>query len=221
MNLLTIKQRAMYFKNRFDAAMQLAPLLHKYKQQNALVMAIPRGGVPLGYSLAHYLDLPLDLLMAKKLGHPANPEYAIGAVSLEGSIAEDCFDIPEKYILEETKRIREQLKLRYKQFMGVKEPVDIKDKIVIVTDDGIATGRTILSIIKILRNKQPAKIVVAVPVSSQQAAERISKVVDEFICLYTPYPFFAIGNFYEDFSQVEDNEVIQLLQELKEMDKAG
>ena len=211
----------MYFKNRFDAAMQLAPLLHKYKQQNALVMAIPRGGVPLGYSLAHYLDLPLDLLMAKKLGHPANPEYAIGAVSLEGSIAEDCFDIPEKYILEETKRIREQLKLRYKQFMGVKEPVDIKDKIVIVTDDGIATGRTILSIIKILRNKQPAKIVVAVPVSSQQAAERISKVVDEFICLYTPYPFFAIGNFYEDFSQVEDNEVIQLLQELKEMDKAG
>ena len=211
----------MFFKNRFDAAAQLAPLLGKYKQQDAVIMAIPRGGVPLGYYLARYLDLPLDLLMAKKLGHPANPEYAIGAVTLEGSIAEDCRDIPEKYILEETKRIREQLRARYKQFMGDKEPVDIKGKIVIVTDDGIATGRTILSVIKILRNKQPAKVVVAVPVSSEQAAERISHVVDEFICLQTPYPFFAIGNFYEDFSQVEDHEVIRLLQELKEMDKVG
>jgi len=218
----------MFFKNRFDAAAQLAPLLNKYKHQAAVIMAIPRGGVPIGYYLARYLDLPLDLLMAKKLGHPANPEYAIGAVSLEGSIAEDCFDIPEKYILDETKRIREQLKLRYKQFMGDKEPVDIKGRIVIVTDDGIATGRTILSVIKILRNKQPAKIVVAVPVSSEKAAERIRTaaerirtVVDEFICLQTPYPFFAIGNFYEDFSQVEDDEVIQLLQELKAMDKVG
>ncbi|HRF16775.1 MAG TPA: phosphoribosyltransferase family protein [Chitinophagaceae bacterium] len=211
----------MFFKNRFDAAVQLAPLLNKYKHQAAVIMAIPRGGVPIGYYLARYLDLPLDLLMAKKLGHPANPEYAIGAVSLEGSIAEDCFDIPEKYILDETKRIREQLKLRYKQFMGDKEPVDIKGRIVIVTDDGIATGRTILSVIKILRNKQPAKIVVAVPVSSEKAAERIRTVVDEFICLQTPYPFFAIGNFYEDFSQVEDDEVIQLLQELKAIDKVG
>ncbi len=105
--------------------------------------------------------------------------------------------------------------------MGDKEPVDIKGRIVIVTDDGIATGRTILSVIKILRNKQPAKIVVAVPVSSEKAAERIRTVVDEFICLQTPYPFFAIGNFYEDFSQVEDDEVIQLLQELKAMDKVG
>ena len=211
----------MFFKNRVDAAAQLAPLLNKYKHQAAVIMAIPRGGVPLGYYLARYLDLPLDLLMAKKLGHPSNPEYAIGAVSLEGSIAEDCFDIPEKYILEETKRIREQLKERYKQFMGNKKPVDIKGRIVIVTDDGIATGRTILSVIKILRNKHPAKIVVAVPVSSEQAAERIIHVVDEFICLHTPYPFFAIGNFYEDFSQVEDKEVIQLLQELKATDKVG
>jgi putative phosphoribosyl transferase len=209
----------MYFKNRFDAAIQLAPLLDKYKQQDALILAIPRGGVPIGYYLARCLELPLDLLMTKKLGHPSNPEYAIGAVSLEGSIAEDCINIPEKYILEETKRIREQLRYRYKQFMGDKEPPAIKGKIVIIVDDGIATGRTILSVIRILRNKQPLKIVVAAPVSSQQAAERISKVVDEFICLYTPSPFFAIGNFYEDFSQVEDNEVIQLLEELKEINK--
>lgn len=221
MSLPTIKPIVMYFKNRFEAALELIPLLIKYKQQNAVVMAIPRGGVPVGYTIARYLDLPLDLLMAKKLGHPANPEYAIGAVTLEGSIAEDCIDIPEKYILEETKRIREQLKLRYHQFMGAKEPVEIKNKTVIVVDDGIATGRTMLSVIKILRNKQPAKIVVAVPVSSQPAAERIHSAADEFICLETPYPFFAIGNFYEDFSQVEDNEVIRLLEELKAMDKVG
>ena len=205
----------MYFKDRLDAAMQLAPRLEKYRYQPCIIMAIPRGGVTLGYYLSKQLDLPLDLLMTKKLGHPQNPEYAIGAVSLEGSIAEDCMNIPEQYILQETKRIREQLKERYKQFMGNKPSADIKDKIVIVVDDGIATGRTILSTIKILRNKFPAKIVVAVPVSSEQAAERISKVVDEFICLETPFPFYAIGNFYEDFSQVEDADVNRMLNDLK------
>ncbi|HEX4876126.1 MAG TPA: phosphoribosyltransferase family protein [Chitinophagaceae bacterium] len=211
----------MYFKNRYDAAMQLAPLLEKYRHTDGIIMAIPRGGVPLGYYLSRHLDLPLDLLMTKKLGHPQNLEYAIGAVSLEGSIAEDCIDIPEQYIYEETRRIREQLKERYRQFMGDKPPAAIKGKIVIIVDDGIATGRTILSTIKILRNKFPAKIVVAVPVSSEQAAERISKAVDEFICLETPFPFFAIGNFYEDFSQVEDNDVARMLAELKAAHKVN
>ncbi len=205
----------MYFNDRYDAAMQLAPLLEKYKREKGVVLAVPRGGVPVGYYLAKYLSLPLDLLMTKKLGHPGNQEFAIGAVSLEGSIVEENKGVSEQYIRDETLRIRQQLRERYKEFMGNKEPVDIKGKIVIVVDDGVATGRTILSTIKILRNKKPEKIVVAVPVASEEAAERIKKEVDDFICPYTPYPFYGVGNFYDDFTQVEDEEVMKLLNELK------
>ena len=204
----------MYFSDRYDAAMQLAPLLEKYKKEKGVILAVPRGGVPIGYYLAKYLDFPLDLLMTKKLGHPGNEEFAIGAVSLEGSIVEETTGVPEQYIREETRRIREQLKERYIKFMGNKEPVDIKGKIIIVVDDGVATGRTILSTIKILRNKEPRKIVVAVPVASEEAADRIREVVDDFICLHTPYPFYGVGRFYADFTQVEDEDVLLLLNEL-------
>jgi len=204
----------MYFSDRYDAAMQLAPLLEKYKKEKGVILAVPRGGVPIGYYLAKYLDFPLDLLMTKKLGHPGNEEFAIGAVSLEGSVVEETMGVPEQYIREETRRIREQLKERYIKFMGNKEPVDIKGKIIIVVDDGVATGRTILSTIKILRNKEPRKIVVAVPVASEEAADRIKEVVDDFICLHTPYPFYGVGRFYADFTQVEDEDVLLLLNEL-------
>ena len=211
----------MYFNDRYDAAMQLAPLLEKYKNEKGVILAVPRGGVPIGYYLAKYLDFPLDLLMTKKLGHPGNEEFAIGAVSLEGSIIEETTGVPEQYIREETRRIREQLKERYIKFMGNKEPVDIKGKIIIVVDDGVATGRTILSTIKILRNKEPRKIVVAVPVASEEAADRIREVVDDFICLHTPYPFYGVGRFYADFTQVEDEDVLLLLNELNTRGKVA
>ena len=211
----------MYFNDRYDAAMQLAPLLEKYKNEKGVILAVPRGGVPIGYYLAKYLDFPLDLLMTKKLGHPGNEEFAIGAVSLEGSIVEETTGVPEQYIREETRRIREQLKERYIKFMGNKEPVDIKGKIIIVVDDGVATGRTILSTIKILRNKEPRKIVVAVPIASEEAADRIREVVDDFICLHTPYPFYGVGRFYADFTQVEDEDVLLLLNELNTRGKVA
>ena len=211
----------MYFSDRYDAAMQLAPLLEKYKKEKGVILAVPRGGVPIGYYLAKYLDFPLDLLMTKKLGHPGNEEFAIGAVSLEGSIVEETTGVQEQYIREETRRISEQLKERYIKFMGNKEPVDIKGKIIIVVDDGVATGRTILSTIKILRNKEPRKIVVAVPVASEEAADRIREVVDDFICLHTPYPFYGVGRFYADFTQVEDEDVLLLLNELNTRGKVA
>lgn len=211
----------MYFSDRYDAAMQLAPLLEKYKKEKGVILAVPRGGVPIGYYLAKYLDFPLDLLMTKKLGHPGNEEFAIGAISLEGSVVEETMGVPEQYIREETRRIREQLKERYIKFMGNKEPVDIKGKIIIVVDDGVATGRTILSTIKILRNKEPRKIVVAVPVASEEAADRIKEVVDDFICLHTPYPFYGVGRFYADFTQVEDEDVLLLLNELNARGKVA
>jgi len=204
----------MYFINRFDAAAQLSKKLDKYRGQKGVILAVPRGGVPIGYYLARYLDFQLDLLMTKKLAHPLNPEFAIGAVGLEGSIIEETENVPIEYIQEKTSEIRERLKKRYKDFMDQKEPLDLKGKIVIVVDDGIATGRTIFATIKMLRSKQPEKLVVAVPVASKQAAERISKEVDEFICLHIPVPFLGVGRFYEDFNQTTDEEVTDLLKDL-------
>jgi predicted phosphoribosyltransferase len=205
----------MFFIDRYDAAMQLARRLDEYKGEDGVVLAVPRGGVPIGYYLAKHLDLALDLLMTKKIGHPLDEEYAIGAVGLEDSVMENMSgELPAGYVEQETERIRQEMKDRYRQFMGDRQPVDIRGKVVIVVDDGIATGRTILATVKMLRNRQPRKLVVAVPVASREAASRISREVDEFICLYTPDPFYAIGLFYQDFSQVDDVEVIRLLKEL-------
>jgi predicted phosphoribosyltransferase len=201
--------------------MQLAPFLEKYKNEEGVVLAVPRGGVPIGYYLAKHLNFSLDLLMTKKLGHPLNEEFAIGAVGIEDSIVEENYEVPQGYVEEETKRIREELLKRYKTFMGNKEPINIKNKTVIVVDDGVATGRTILATIKMLRSKQPKKFVVAVPVASIQAAERIEREVDDFICLYTPEPFFGVGRFYQNFTQTTDEEVMMLLKELNERGRAA
>lgn len=209
----------MIFKNRLDAAMQLVPYLEKYKNKEGIVLAVPRGGVPLGFYLAKELELPLDLLMSKKLGHPLNPEYAIGAVSLEDSFIEDEIDVPDGYLENEILKIRRQLEERYSKFMHGKKHADIKDKIVIIVDDGIATGRTIIASIKMLRNNNPKKIVVAVPVSPPESAVKLKKLVDEFICLHTPHDFYGVGAFYEDFSEVTDDEVLQLLDKLNERNR--
>jgi putative phosphoribosyl transferase len=204
----------MYFIDRYDAAIQLAEHLEKYKNDEGVILAVPRGGVPIGYYLAKHLNFALDLLMTKKLGHPLNEEYAIGAVGLEDSIIEEWDNIPSEYLEKQTASIREHLKQRYRKFMNRDEPADIKDKTVIVVDDGIATGRTILATLKMLRSKRPRKLVVAVPVASLQAAERIKQEVDDFICLYTPSPFYGVGRFYEDFSETNDEQVTELLKEL-------
>ncbi len=211
----------MYFIDRYDAAMQLATKLEKYKNEDGVILAVPRGGVPIGYYLAKHLDFTLDLLMTKKLGHPANEEFAIGAVGIESIIIEEAYQIPKEYIQQQTKRIRQELIERYRRFMGDREPAILKNKIVIVVDDGVATGRTILATLKMLRSKEPKKLVVAVPVASPEAAEKIKNEVDDFICLYTPKTFYGVGRFYDDFSQTSDEEVIALLKELNERGKAA
>ena len=203
----------MLFIDRLDAAIQLAIKLEKYKDQDGIILAVPRGGVPIGYYLARYLNFNLDLLMTKKLGHPFNEEFAIGAVGLEDVIVEETEGISPEYIKREAANIQHQLEERYKKFRGEKEPLKIEGKIVIVVDDGVATGRTIFATLKMLRSKHPQKLVIAVPVAPKQAVERISREVDEFICLYTPTPFFGVGRFYKDFEQTTDEEVIELLKE--------
>jgi predicted phosphoribosyltransferase len=211
----------MFFLNRYDAAMKLAPLLEKYKNEEGVILAVPRGGVPIGYYLAKHLDFPLDLLMTKKIGLPANEEFAIGAVGMEDSIVDNLYDIPQYYIDREISRIRKSLVKRYKRFMGDRSPVELKNKIVIVVDDGIATGKTILVTLKLLRSRHPKKLVVAVPVSSVEAAKLIEKEADEFISVYTPDPFYGVGRFYKDFSETTDEEVMMLLKELNVRGKAA
>lgn len=205
----------MYFTDRTEAAKQLLPLVKKYSETNTVVLAIPRGGVPIGCILAKFLEAPLDLLMTKKIGAPFNPEYAIGAVGMESELIEETEGIPEEYIQQETATIREQLKTRYYHFWGDRKPLSLLNKTVIITDDGIATGRTLLAALPMLQKQKPKAIIIAVPVCSREAQRRLTPLVTELISCYYPDPFIGVGRFYTNFGQVEDEEVKMLLQEFQ------
>lgn len=202
------------FLNRSDAGKQLAAKLKKYQNTPSIILAVPRGGIPVAYEVAKELKLPVEVVLAKKLGHPMNKEYAIGAVGLTDRIVVPHDDVEEDYIEEETERIRKRLEIMRRQFIGDKHPADLKDKIAIVIDDGIATGTTLLATIKILRKQQPAKIVIAVPVVAQSVFERFTSEADEIVAVLVPQTLYGVGRFYEDFRQTSDEEVIDLLNSL-------
>lgn len=201
-----------YIRNREEAAEMLADRLERYKGQKGVVLAIPRGGVPVGAPIAKRLGMPLEVIVSKKIGHPANPEFAIGAVSLEDVEVDDRPDVSEEYIRTEAARLQESLRRKYKLFMGDRQPVDLRNRIVIIVDDGIATGKTLLSTVEMVRKKQPREIIVAVPVAPFSAIERFKAIVDEVVCLLVPPFFQAVGQFYQEFTQVSDDEVFRLLQ---------
>lgn len=202
------------FQDRIEAGIKLAKKLAKFKSKNGVVLAVPRGGVPIAYVIAKSLGLPLDLVLTKKIGHPANKEYAIGAVSMNEQFVIPHEGVSEDYIERETIRIRKMLKDMYADYLGQKEPESIRDKTVLVIDDGIATGNTLLATISMLRKQKPAAVVIAVPVASRSAINKLSKEVDEIICLLVPEDFYGVGAFYVDFSPVSDDEVKHYLHEL-------
>lgn len=202
------------YRDRNEAGNLLALKLGKYNKTDAVVLAIPRGGIPLGFIVSEKLNLPLEVVLSKKIGHPLHKEYAIGAVTLKSSIlSEAATDISPLYIEEETENIRSLLKKRYKDYYGNRKPLKLKGKILIIVDDGIATGNTMLSIIKMLHDEKPQKIVIAIPVAPHDSIKKLqaSPYVDEVICPLVPDYFQAVGQFYQDFDQVEDKEVKQLL----------
>lgn len=203
------------YKDRFDAGKELVKYLNKYFGQDVLLLAIPRGGVPIAFIIAEELNFKVDLLLTKKIGHPLHKEYAIGAVSLEESFVIPHPNVPENYIHIETENIRRQLKGMYQKFMGIKKPGTINNKIVIVIDDGIATGNTLRASINMLKKHLPLKIVIAVPVAPLAAIELLLPEVDEIICPLVPSEFRAVGQHYENFSQVSDAQVTALLEKLK------
>jgi putative phosphoribosyl transferase len=199
------------FKDRIEAGFLLFERLKKYQNSNTVILAIPRGGVPIGYEIAKRLHLPLDIILSKKIGHPANKEFAIGAVSLEHAIVDEHPDVPKEYIEKETSRLQELLREKYQLYRGDYEPITIEGKNVIIVDDGIATGNTLLVSIAMLRKKIPSKIIVAVPVLPHDIVKKIEQNTDELIYLVASKHFRAVGGFYEKFYQVEDDEVMQIL----------
>lgn len=204
------------FRDRNEAAYLLADKLEKYRNTNAVILAIPRGGVPIGFIIAQDLNLPLEVVLSKKIGHPYHKEFAIGAVTLKSRILSDAAkEVSTEYIEEETKRIRNLLEKRYNEYYGEKQPRQLKDKILIIVDDGIATGNTILSTIIMLYDEKPKKIIVAIPVAPTSAIYKLqeSQFIDEVVCLSIPVNFRAVGEFYEDFDQVDDSQVRELLKE--------
>ncbi|RNL75307.1 phosphoribosyltransferase [Sinomicrobium pectinilyticum] len=202
------------FKNRVQAATKLAKVLKPYSSQNAIVLAIPRGGLPLGVVVAGTLKLPLDVVLTKKIGHPYNREYAIGAVSLENVVLDNTVkNIPESYIAEEIRRIRNTLTERYAQYYSGRKPESVKGKTVIVIDDGIATGNTMLATAELLYKEKPEKVIIAVPVASPQAVQKLERsgYINKIICLEQPPDFYAVGACYEEFDEVTDTEAVKLL----------
>jgi predicted phosphoribosyltransferase len=199
------------FVDRVDAGMQLAEALEGFRGSDAVLLAIPRGGVPVAAEVARKLNLSLDILLTKKIGHPSQPELAIGAVSLYGMLYDPRYDVPRSYIDAEAERIRSVLRERGNTYRSGRRALPVKGRTAIIVDDGIATGYTVRAAIGLLRQAGAKRVVVAVPVAAWQTVDMLEKLADQLICLEVPDELIAIGAHYEDFSQVSDDEVIALM----------
>lgn len=205
-----------YFADRVDAGKRLAQALANFHKKNAAVLAIPRGGVVVGFEVATALMLPLDVIVPRKLGAPDNPELAIGAIAEDGSKVLDeslvtYLGVGSGYIEEESERQRQEIARRMQLYRSDAEPVDLKGKDIIIVDDGIATGSTMKAALVSVKNRGAKSVTVAVPVAPPQTITELKRYADRVVCLYTPEYFQSIGQFYEDFSQTSDEEVIWLL----------
>ncbi len=209
------------FNNRMQAGWQLAAKLEKYKNEPGIVLAVPRGGIPVSYCVAKQLGFPMELILTKKIGHPMNKEYAIGAASLADYFIIPHQNVSEQYIYEEVEKIRFRLKEMYKKFIGDSVPENLEGKTVIVIDDGIATGNTLLATIHLLRKSKPGKIIIGAPVASKSAVNTLSKEVDEVVTILIPNAFYGVGAFYKNFDQVSDEEVIFFMNQLKAIRQAN
>ena len=199
------------FHDRIDAGRQLANKLEDLRHSASLVLGIPRGGVPVAAEIARHLHLPLGLELVKKIGHPENPELGIGSVSTGGIyLRPEAERIDMDYIKNETTRIRELLHKRQLQLTGTTAVADVKNKDVILVDDGIATGSTLLEAIRDLGHRGARHITVAVPVAPPGTGIRIGTSCDRFVCLHEPEGFSSVGEYYADFSPVEDDQVTSL-----------
>jgi len=208
----------MIFENREAAGRQLVRLLeHLANRADLLVLGIPRGGISVAFQVASALHAPLDVFLSRKLGVPGHEELAFGAISAGGGCYIDeqmvrTAGISPQQIERVITEVRQELGRRASLYRGDRPPLQVTGKAVLLVDDGIATGASVYAAIQALRQIKPSRLILAVPVAPPSTCEGLRPFVDELICLYTPDPFYAVGGFYQDFAQVEDQEVIDLLQ---------
>lgn len=206
----------MMFRDRREAGRRLAEALDPYRQRRPYVLAIPRGGIVVGYEVAEALDAPLDVVVPRKLRAPYNPELAIGAVAHDGSVYYDSplvgsLTVPEDYLREEIAFQVEEIRRRVQLYRGDRPQPDLTGHAAIVVDDGIATGSTMIAALRAVRAMRPEATVAAVPVAPPEGCDNLRHEADDVVCLYAPMMFYAVGQFYEDFSQTSDEEAIALL----------
>ena len=204
------------FRDRVEAGKRLASALKDFVGKDAIVLAIPRGGVVVGYEVACALGVFLDVIIPRKIGAPDNPELAIGAMTEDETIILDesltrYLGVSEDYIKEESERQKLEIERRLKLYRGDVAYPSLKERDVIIVDDGIATGATMKAALASIRKRGAKATVVAIPVSPPSTVRELEKEADRVVCLYTPESFYAIGQFYEDFAQTTDEEVIRLL----------
>ncbi len=205
------------FANRREAGRRLAELLQPYAGEPGLiVLGLPRGGVPVAYEVARALDAPLDVFIVRKLGVPGHEEYAMGAIASGGIrvLHEEAvreLQIPAAVIdrVEQTERV--ELERRERRYRGARPPLDLEDRTVVLVDDGLATGATMLAAVAAVRTRHPRRLIVAVPVASVEACMAVRRQADACVCLATPEPFVGVGLWYLEFGQTTDEEVEELL----------
>ena len=216
----------MIYRDRREAGSVLASKLLKFKDRpDLIVLALPRGGVPVAYEVATALNAPLDIFLVRKLGVPGHEELAMGAIATGGvrvlnHEVVDYLGIPDSVIDAITDDELRELRRRERAYRGDRREPDVKGKTVILVDDGLATGSTIRAAAQALRQQGPAKIVVAVPVSAPQTCNEYEIGVDEIVCAVTPEPFLGVGRWYDDFSQTTDEEVHGLLERVRAVETA-
>jgi putative phosphoribosyl transferase len=203
------------YRNRREAGEELASHLKDYKGKDTVVLAIPRGGAIVAHVIKEALGCDWDLIIPRKLGAPFNKEIAIGAITQDGTMMLDqemieYLGVSREYIEREKKEQIEEITRRMKIYKGERKQLPLKGKNVILVDDGIATGFTIKAAIRSIRNSGAAQLIIAVPVAPSDVVEELLEEVDRVVCLESPYPFYAVGMYYEDFHQTTDQEVIEL-----------
>ncbi len=206
----------MLLRDRQDAGEQLAVALQAYQERRPCVLAIPRGGVVVGYVVAAALGAPLDVIVPRKLRAPGNPELAIGAVAHDGTIYLDgalvtSLRVSEDYLRREAAEQMEEIRRRMHLYRGDRPLPDVAGRTAVVVDDGIATGATMIAALRAVRAMHPQQVVAGIPVAPPDSAQRLRGEADDIVCLHTPFMFYAVGQFYDDFAQTTDDEVIALL----------
>jgi putative phosphoribosyl transferase len=209
----------MLLNDRKDAGIKLAKALEKYQGMDVVIFALPRGGVVLGAEIAHKLNAPLDLVITKKIGHPSNPEYAICAVAEQGEPICNSFELSRVdpiWFQNELQRIRDEIRRRREEYLGEAREYNLDGKIAIIVDDGIATGFTMMAAIMELKKRKPKSVVVAIPVTPFDTAQKLLALAYDLVSLDIDRNYLgAVGAYYRDFSQVEDREVVTLLKSTK------